>query len=357
MCEPVTINELAKLVDGQVVGDGRLLVSGVAPIQSACEGEITFLDNADRKKRLEDCAASAAIVPNNSELSIEGKPLIKVANPLAAFEIAARYFVPKHPEPKREISVHAFVSPTARIGKNVLIEPFVFVGDDAEIGDDSTIMSGAKIQTGCCVGQRTTIFSNVVLYENTIVGDDCILHSGCVIGAFGFGYRSSKEGHYLSLQLGNVRIGNSVEVGACSTIDRATFGSTIIGNGTKIDNLTQIGHNCSLGKSNLICAHTGIAGSTTTGDFVVMAGRVGVRDHVHIGTGAVLGAMAGIMEDIPSNSRYVGIPATPEKEQFKLQISLKKLPEMRKELKLMQQEIKRLEQQIEQLKIQQHIGE
>lgn len=342
-----TLAELAQMVDGIALGDTTIIIQGVAPIQSALPGEITFLENPERSQRLDKCRASAVVVPKGFQIG--ELPLIQADNVVEAFEIIARHFIPKHPVPARSISEHAFISPTAKIAADVLIEPFVTIGDEVEIGEGCTIYSGARIHAGARIGPGTTIFSNAVLYENTMIGRRCLIHAGAIIGAYGFGYHSSANGHRLCSQLGNVRIGDDVEIGACSTIDRATYGSTLIEDGTKIDNLVMVGHNCRIGKHNLLCAHTGIAGSTTTGDFVVMAGRVGIRDHVHIGSGAVLGAMAGIMGDIPENSRVIGIPATPEKEQFKLQINIAKLPEMRKELKVLQQAVKSLTHQIERL--------
>lgn len=190
--------------------------------------------------------------------------------------------------------------------------------------------------SGCQLGEQVVLFPNVVLYENTVIGARSILHANAVIGAYGFGYHQVNGRHQLSAQLGNVVIGEDVEIGACSTIDRGTYGATRIGDGTKIDNQVQIAHNCRIGRRNLICSQVGIAGSTTTGDDVVMAGQVGVRDHVHIGAGAMLGAKAGVMNDVPDGAAYLGIPATPERQQMLIQAALHKLPELKKQLKALQ---------------------
>jgi UDP-3-O-[3-hydroxymyristoyl] glucosamine N-acyltransferase len=176
-----------------------------------------------------------------------------------------------------------------------------------------------------------------VIYENTIVGPRCVIHAGAVLGAYGFGYCCESGRHQLSAQLGNVILEADVEVGAGTTIDRGTYGPTVIGEGTKIDNLVMIAHNCRIGRHNMLCAQVGIAGSTTTGDYVVMAGQAGVRDHVHVGSRAMLGAKAGVMSDVPDAARVVGIPATPEREQMVKQAVLSKLPEMRRQLKKLQQ--------------------
>jgi UDP-3-O-[3-hydroxymyristoyl] glucosamine N-acyltransferase len=261
---------------------------------------------------------------------------------LEAFEKIARLFSPPREETIHGISERAFVHPNATIGANVAVSHFAVIEEDVVLGDNVSIHSGVHIGAGCIIGDHTAIFPNAVLYRSTLVGSRCIIHSGAVIGAFGFGYDSSQGTHKLSPQIGNVVIENDVEIGANCTIDRATYGSTIIGEGTKIDNFVMIGHNCKIGKHNLLCAHTGIAGSTTTGSHVVMAGRVGVKDHVHIGDRAVIGAMAGIISDVEPDVRIVGIPATPEKEQMRIQIALLRLPKMQEAFKQLQKEVEEL---------------
>ncbi len=213
------------------------------------------------------------------------------------------------------------------------IHPGATIGDDVEIGAGTIVHSGVHVMAGCRVGEQVTIFPGAVLYENTRVGPRCILHAGVVLGAHGFGYKLVEGRHVLSSQLGYVELGPDVEVGAGSTIDRGTYGATVIGEGTKIDNLVMIAHNCRIGRHNLICSQVGVAGSTTTGDYVVMAGQVGVRDHVHIGTGAVLGAKAGVSGDVRDGVRMLGTPAVPEREQKLLFAAISKLPEMRKQLR------------------------
>ncbi|MDR0705837.1 MAG: UDP-3-O-(3-hydroxymyristoyl)glucosamine N-acyltransferase [Planctomycetaceae bacterium] len=336
-----TLSELSAMVDGVLVGDGNIVIDGVAPMQNATPNELTFLDRPDRLPLLyRKCKAKAVLVPNG--VLPNGFSVIQVSDVLKAFEQIAAYFSPPREESIDGIHERSCIHPSVQLGKNVAVGPFAVIEEDVELANNVIVHAGVQIRAGSKIGEKTTIFPNAVLYRNTIVGCRCIIHSGAVIGAFGFGYDSSKGFHKLSPQLGNVVIGNDVEIGSCSTIDRATYGSTIIGDGTKIDNLVMIGHNCKLGKHNLICAHTGIAGSTTTGDYVVMAGRVGVKDHVHIGDRAVLGAMAGILADVEPDVRLVGIPATPEKEQMKIQIALQRLPELRKEFKNLVKEVEKL---------------
>jgi UDP-3-O-[3-hydroxymyristoyl] glucosamine N-acyltransferase len=342
-----TLAQLAELVGGEVYGDGNLAIRGAAPLRDAEAGHITMLDRADREACLKDCRASAVLAP--ADLVPNGRPLIRVADVRGAFAIIVSHFRPRRSAAQRGVSPDAFVSFTATFGQDIDIHPRAVIGDDVVIGDRVTIHSGVKIQSGCRIGDDVTIYPNAVLYENTVVGPRCIIHAGVVLGAHGFGYDSSTGIHKLSSQLGNVVLGADVEIGANSTIDRGTYGPTLIGEGTKVDNLVQIAHNCRIGRHNMLCAQVGIAGSTTTGDYVVMAGQVGVKDHVHIGDRAVLGAMAGVISDIPADSQFVGIPATPAREQVVKQAALGKLPEMRKQLKQLEKTVEQLTRQVAEL--------
>ncbi|MDR1479455.1 MAG: UDP-3-O-(3-hydroxymyristoyl)glucosamine N-acyltransferase [Planctomycetaceae bacterium] len=335
-----TVAELAGMISGEIRGNGDVLIEAVAPIQSATPTDITFLERADRKSLLKKCEAGAVIVPLGFD--VEQFPTIQVSNVVESFKKIVNYFSPLRDESVIGISERASIHSTVKIGEGVGVGDFAVLEADVELGDNVQIHSGVLVRAGSKIGSGSIIFPNAVLYRDTIVGKRVIIHSSAVIGAFGFGYDSSGNTHKLSPQLGNVVIGDDVEIGSCSTIDRATYGSTIIGEGTKIDNLVMIAHNCKLGKHNLICAHTGIAGSTTTGDYVTMAGRVGVRDHVHIGEHAILGAMAGIMNNVAENANIVGIPATPVAEQFRIQSAIAKLPEMRKEFRALQKLVEKL---------------
>jgi UDP-3-O-[3-hydroxymyristoyl] glucosamine N-acyltransferase len=266
-----------------------------------------------------------------------------VKNVHAAFAKIVTYFRPPRIHAAIGVSPQAIIARSAELGKNVNVHPGVTIGDECRIGDGTTILPGAQILPGCTIGANVLVGPGAMLYENTVVGDRAIIHGGAVIGAYGFGYSQAGGKHVLSAQLGYVRIGNDVEVGAGSTIDRGTYGATTIGEGTKIDNLVQIAHNCQIGKHNLICSQVGVAGSTTTGDYVVMGGQAGVRDHVHIGSRAVLSAMAGITNNVPDGTVMLGVPATPEREQKLKLAAVAKLPEMRKEFKTMRRVVAELE--------------
>ncbi|MDO4587397.1 MAG: UDP-3-O-(3-hydroxymyristoyl)glucosamine N-acyltransferase [Planctomycetia bacterium] len=343
-----TLSELAALVNGRLLGEPSQQITEVAPIHAAKESSISFLSNVNKTSLLQGISVGALIVPNDFHSDeFPQINLIKVDHVLDAFGKIASFFRPPRLNIVQGISPLANIDASASLGKNVQIASGVSIGKDVVLGDHCVLYPGVVILDGSVVGDSTILFPNVVLYENTIIGKNCLLHANCVIGAYGFGYDSSNGTHQLSAQLGCVEIEDEVEIGACSTVDRGTYGTTKIGYGTKIDNHVMIAHNCQIGRYNLICASVGIAGSTTTGDYVVMAGRVGIRDHIHIGSGAVLGAMAGIMANVPEKARVVGIPATPEKEQMKKQVALSKLPEMRREMKSMQAAIAKLSNKIE----------
>jgi UDP-3-O-[3-hydroxymyristoyl] glucosamine N-acyltransferase len=341
MDRSITLGMLAELVEGQVVGDTATVIRGAAVLREVGRGEITFIDQQERLKQLAATEAAAAVIPANLECSLA--TAVRVKDVHAAFAKIVSYFRPPRLQVSIGISPQAIIARTARLGKNVNVHPGVTIGDDCSIGDGTTLLPGAQILPGCAIGAGVMIGPGAVLYENTIIGDRSILHGGAVIGAHGFGYSQVAGRHVLSAQLGYVRIGNDVEIGAGTTIDRGTYGATTIGDGTKIDNLVQIAHNCPISKHNLICSQVGVAGSTTTGDYVVMGGQAGIRDHVHIGNRAILSAMAGITNNVPDGTVMLGVPATPEREQKVKLAAVAKLPEMRKEFKAMRRAIADLE--------------
>ena len=339
-----TLGELALLVGGQVVGPEDLAIQGAAPLRDALPGHITLVDSADRGRKLIGSEASAAVCPRSFVPA--GMPAILVDDVHQAFAKIVLHFCPQRAVKRIGISRLAAVSPTARLGADVDVHPFATIGDEVQIGDGATIHSGAHLMAGSQIGENVTIFPGAVLYENTVVGARSIIHAAAVLGAYGFGYDQVEGRHRLTAQLGNVIVGADVEIGAGTTIDRGTYGPTVIGDGTKIDDQVMIAHNCRLGRHNMLCSQVGIAGSSTTGDYVVLAGQVGVRDHVHIGSGSIVGAKGGIVNDVPDGSRYIGIPATPEREQ-KLRLAVvSKLPEMRHQLKGLQRTVDKLVAQI-----------
>lgn len=325
------LGEIAHLVSGQLTGDAYLQVLGAAPLNEVQAGQISFIDDAKRAAQAAESPALAFIAPQGVECG--DKPVIHVNDVHAAFAAVVEAYCPRRESQPAEISPAAIVSPTAQIDTGVTIGPGATVGEQVTIAAGTIVHAGVHIMAGCQIGRGVTLYPGAVLYEDTIVGDRSIVHANAVLGAYGFGYRQAGGRHVATSQLGNVVIGSDVEVGANTAIDRGTYSSTRVGEGTKIDNLVQIAHNCQIGKHNLLCSQVGIAGSTSTGDYVVMAGQVGVRDHVHIGEGATIGAMSGVSNDIAPGVSAFGAPAIPERDK-KIQLaSLAKLPEMRKEFK------------------------
>lgn len=346
----VALAQLAAIVRGAVVGNSLIRIVGAATLRDARVGEITFVDTAEKAGKLLQGQASAAVTPRDFVLPADAPlreiSLLQVDDVQAAFTRIVTVFRPPRRQARYGVSPHAIVGPSAKLGPDVDIHAGASIDDDVEIGAGSTIHAGVRILAGCKIGQCVTIYPNAVLYENTIVGDRSIIHAGAILGAHGFGYKVAHGKHKLSAQLGWVEIGCDVDVGANTTIDRGTYGPTVIGEGTKIDNQVMIAHNCRLGKHNLICSQVGIAGSSTTGDYVIMAGQAGVRDHVHIGDRALLGAKAGIHNDVPDGMSMLGCPATPLKEQRVMMGAYVKLPEMRRQLKELKATVDALQNQL-----------
>ena len=337
------LGELSQLVEGELTAHPNMEISGAASISRAGPTEIAFVASPKYLKEFLDSDAGAAVVCR--DLGIMDKPCIVVDDVQAAFAEIVELFQPPVEREIIGISRQAIVSPSARIAEEVCIYPGAVVMDNVEIGFGSVIYPNVTVMENCVIGANVRIFPNSVLYENTVVGDRSIIHAGVVLGAFGFGYRSNSGSHELAPQLGNVVIGDDVEIGANSTIDRGTFDATIVGSGTKLDNLVMIGHNCVIGEHNLLCSQVGVAGSCTTGDYVVMGGQVGMADHLNIGAHVSVGAKSGLMHDIEEGQKFFGIPARPAREEMQLLATRAKLPEMRKTLKRLVKEVEQLTQQ------------
>ncbi|MEX2188248.1 MAG: UDP-3-O-(3-hydroxymyristoyl)glucosamine N-acyltransferase [Pirellulales bacterium] len=336
--------QLGEIVGATVSGNPSTPILRATVIDDAVAGDITLIDKAENLRRLVGSQASAVVLPLDApEVPL---PALRVASVHQAFGQLVSLFRPQPATKRIGISPLAAVSPTARIAADADIHPHAVIGDDVEIGPGATIHAGVCIMAGSRIAADVTIFANSVLYEGTLVGPRCIIHSAVVLGCYGFGYSIVEGRHQRSAQLGYVEVRADVEIGAGTTVDRGSYGPTIIGEGSKLDDQVMIGHNCRIGRHNLICSQVGIAGSTTTGDYVTMAGQVGVRDHVHIGDRAILGAKAGISNDVPDKAFYFGCPATPEREQKLMMASYSKLPEMRRELRKLQRQVERLEEKL-----------
>ncbi len=335
------LKELAEWVDGTVVGDGETEISGVAAIEEAQAGEITFIASPKYLPKLKETNASAIIV--SKEVTQGDKPLLCVAHPHLAFVKILTLFINKPYEPKG-IDSNTWISPTARLGKDLTLYPFVYIGDRCWIGDRVTLYPGVYVGEDAVVGEDSILYSNVSVYPGAVVGKRVILHSGVVIGSDGFGYVKEGKKNVKIPQVGTVEIEDDVELGANTTVDRAALGKTIIRRGTKIDNLVQVAHSVVIGEDSILCAQVGISGSTKIGSNVTLAGQVGVVDHVEIGDNVIVGAQSGVMNDLPANQAYVGTPSYPHREFLRMVAAFPKLPEMRKTLLDMEKRLKKIEE-------------
>ncbi len=342
---PKTVEEIARIIQGKVLGDGRTLIQGITNIESPGPGLITFVQDERGLRRLEASDISCLIVP--ATLPQSSKPLIQVSEPkLAWAKLLAEFFPPaQYPG---TVSSQASVAKTAKIGKGVTIEAFAAIGEFVEIQDEAVIRSHTCLAPHVRIGQKTILHPGVTIYENCEIGSSVIIHAGSIIGADGFGYVPTSKGQQKIPQVGNVIIEDDVEIGACATIDRATVGSTRIGRGTKIDNLVQIGHNVTIGPHTVISAQTGISGSSKIGSFVTMGGKVGVGDHVTIGDQTMVGAGAGIPsgKKIPPRQIVFGAPARPYKEARKQIAAQLRSHEMLEEIRKLKERVAALEKQL-----------
>lgn len=339
-----TIEDLAKLVGGNVVGQANLCVDNALPLRDAVNGCITLADSAQQAVLANHSPAQAIVV--SQAFADCSKTQLVVADIHAAFIQLIEYFRPTKVTARSAqtvIAPSAVVDSSATIGQGTSIGPHVVIEADCRIGQRCTIHPGVTVMADCHIGDDCEIYPGCVLYSGTKIGDRVLMHANAVLGAYGFGYRQQAGKHIRTAQLGWVEIHDDVEIGAGTTIDRGTYGATKIGQGTKIDNQVQIGHNCHIGNHNLLCAQVGIAGSCTTGNYVVMGGQVGLADHLKISDGAMIGAQAGVMSDVDPGDVIVGSPAGPRKQRFIEFAALAKLPEMIKTLRSVLHRIERLE--------------
>lgn len=334
-----TAAHLAELVRGEVIGNAEMRLTGVAAAEHAAAGELTFADNAAHFAAAENSAASAILVAG--AFASAGKVLIRVASPRVAVAQLLPLFYPPEEwpggiDPSARVAASATVDPTAHVG------PFCVVGEGVRIGARTALLGGNHLLRDTQVGEDARLFPNVVLNSRTVVGNRVRIHAGTVIGADGYGYVLVEGQHRKVLQIGNVVIGDDVEIGANCAIDRGAFGSTTIGAGTKIDNLVHVAHNVVMGRHCLIMGQAGFAGSTRLEDYVVIASQSGISGHLTLGTGAVVGAKSGVMRDIPPGGTVWGFPALPDKQMKRQIIAAQQLPEMVKRMKALEAQVAEL---------------
>jgi UDP-3-O-[3-hydroxymyristoyl] glucosamine N-acyltransferase len=331
----------------RVVGLKEIEISGVAPIEAAAKGELTFLSNIKYRRYLATTQASAIITDDEANL-LEGQSGIISPNPYLTFaEALALFHSP--PEYQRGIHSHAMVSPSAIIGENVTIGPFSLVADRVKIGDHVTLLSHCVIYPDAEIGDQTIIHSHCVIRERCRIGARVILQNGVVIGSDGFGYaKRADKSWYKILQTGFVILEDDVEVGAGSVVDRASIGTTIIGRGTKIDNLVQIGHGSTVGKNTLLCAQVGLAGSTQVGNEVILSGQVGAAGHLTIGDRVIATAQTGIPNSVDPDQVISGYPAIANRDWLRSSAVFARLPQLQKEIRELQKKVAQLESLLDQ---------
>ncbi len=336
-----TVAEIGHLVGGQVVGDGTAKIHGVAGIDEAKSGEITFLASRRYQSSLQTTAASAIIVPSGTE--VPQKTLVQVTDPRLAFARVMRLFHGARPSVFKGVHPSAVIGRQVKMGRGISIGACVCIEDQVVIGDDVIIFPGVVIGAKSQIGSGSMIYANATIQQETVIGKNVIIHSGTVIGSDGFGYVKEDKGHIKVPQKGTVVIEDDVEIGANVTIDRATLGATRIGRGTKIDNLVQIAHNVVIGPHSLLVAQVGISGSTEIGAGVALGGQVGVVGHIKIGDDSAIGAKSGVSKSIPPRSVYFGLPARPIAKTKRIEACLNRLPELFKRVRFLEKGFKLLE--------------
>jgi len=330
------LSELAARVGARLSGEGDAVVTGVAPIEEAGHGQVTFLANPKYNRFARESKASA-IIAKDRVAGAQAAFLLS-DNPYYTFACVVELFHP-NVRPAAGVSPMASIHPGARVGKEVSVAPFVVIGEGAAVGDRTSLYPGVVVGEGASVGEDCLLYPHVVLYHDVRVGNRVILHAGCVIGSDGFGFAPSREGYRKIPQVGTVEIGDDVEIGANTTVDRAALGVTRILRGTKLDNLVQVGHNVVIGADTVIAAQAGIAGSCRIGNRVMIGGQAGLAGHLEIEDGIMLGAKCGVPATLRASEAKVwsGIPVMPHPTWLRMSMLLPKLPELFRRVKRLEE--------------------
>ncbi len=340
----LTVSEIAARLDASFDGDGECAIAGVAGIRDAVHGDITFVSNPRYAAAAAGTRASAILVPMDWDRPCPAIPL-RVEAPDAAFARVTAWFAPPPVEAPAGIHPSAVVDAGAEIGADARIGPHCVVEPGARLGDRVVLMAGCYVGHGSVVGDDVTLYPHVTLRERVRLGSRVIVHNGAVIGSDGFGYTVDERGVRKKIpQLGTVQVGDDVEIGANTTIDRARFGKTVIGNGVKIDNLVQVAHNVVIGDHAVIVAQVGIAGSTFVGGRAVLAGQAGVAGHLVVGEGAIVGGQAGVTKSVAAGAFVSGYPAAEHHKATRVHAHLMRLPELKERVDRLEARLARLEQ-------------
>ncbi len=336
-----TLGAIAKFVNGEVVGDESLVITGLSGIKEAKEGDLTFVANSRYFSLIEKTSASAVITPR--DINVDAPSIIRTDNPSQAFSKIAASVIEDDARVFKGIHKTAVIAGDVHLGPNVSIGPYTVIEKGVRIDDHTVICAGCFIGHRTTIGEESFIYPNVSIQERISVGRHVIIHSGTVVGSDGFGFVNVKGVQEKIPQIGTVVIEDHVEIGANVTIDRARFDKTIIGQGTKIDNLVQIAHNVRIGKHCVICAQSGISGSTTLEDHVTLAGQVGLAGHITVGEGAVVASGSGVPGSIPPHETYWGFPAKPHRQAKRVNACVQRLPHYVKTLNELKKKIEKLE--------------
>jgi UDP-3-O-[3-hydroxymyristoyl] glucosamine N-acyltransferase len=341
----ITLKEIAKKIGGEIVGRPDIVITGISGIKEAKKGDITFLANP--KYDILVSATKASAIITSKDATDFSKPIVKTENPSLAFAKVVNLFSKEAQKHPTGIHKHALVSSKAKVGKNVAIGAFAIIEDGANIGDNTIIYGGCYVGHGTKIGKDCLIYPQVCIRERLEIGNRVIIHSGTVIGSDGFGFANVRGVQHKIPQIGTVLIEDDVEIGANVTIDRARFDKTIIGKGTKIDNLVQIAHNVIAGENCIIVAQAGVSGSTVLGKNVTLAGQAGLVGHITVGDNAIVAAQGGVTKSVPANTMVSGYPAKPHDVAKKINACVQNLPNLYKKIRELE---KRLEELSEKLK-------
>ncbi len=334
------LKEIADLVGGEVIGDDRLIITGINSLAEASQGEISFFGDPRYQDRLKDTQASALLVPAFTDLY--AGPQVVVPNPALAYARVANFFAPALPR-FSGISEKAFIHKNSKIGEDASIYPFVYVGEEAVIGDHTTLYPGVFVGDRVRIGNSTVIHPNVSILHDCVIGNDVIIHAGSVIGSDGFGFVRDGSINVKIPQMGYVQIDDQVEIGANNTIDRAALGKTWIKRGVKTDNLVQVAHNVVIGEDTIIVAMTGISGSVHIGREVVIGGQVGINDHIKIGDRVMIGSQSGVAKSVSPGQVVSGTPSMPHRLWLRTTRIIPRLPEIIDRLRRLEKKVEELE--------------